>query len=224
MRGFRRFCNWAFGNLGNFVLLGGWLVSLGFFPTLLAIGKGATPLQYGLAAVSGLLVFYLVTFMWARIGLWRAQKAVVERLSSESSPFDPMDTVFRSKRIFLKDLAPAGRRHVAGKTFIDCEIIGPGIAMLGTRSNESKPWPVFKENLAFDVDCVEIDPAVASQIAIYFPDCDFTRCHFYHMALLFSERFEGSGWHWITPDRQQPLLLPDTPRITDPGEGSSSEE
>jgi hypothetical protein len=55
---------------------------------------------------------------------WRADARIKEHLSSDSSPFDPMAKVYENKRLFLKDLAPAGRRLVFGKTFINCEIIG----------------------------------------------------------------------------------------------------
>ena len=89
------------------------------------------------------------------------------------------------------------------KSFINCEIIGPGTAVLGLRSNEAKPFPSFKDCLTFDVDCIEI--GAVSQLAVEFPDCDFDGCRFYHMTLLFLERGNDS-LHWITKDSRQAVL------------------
>ncbi|WP_397603386.1 hypothetical protein [Sphingorhabdus sp.] len=117
---------WCWRNLGNFALIGGWLVSAGFFPFLLTTAQGVTPLGYGIASVAGLLSFAVGRAFWMAARNWKLDAKIKDRLSSDSSPFDPMATVFENKRIFLKDLAPAGRRFVLKKKFINCEIIGPG--------------------------------------------------------------------------------------------------
>lgn len=124
----------------------------------------------------------------------------------DSSPFDPMARVYENKRLYLRDLAPVGRKQVVGKSFINCEIIGPGTAILGLRSSESKPFPVMKDSHTFDVDCIEFDPARQSNLAISFLDCDFAECKFYHMTLLFMSR-ENDTLNWITPDFRQMRFL-----------------
>lgn len=159
---------------------------------------------------TGLFAFTLSSAALALLGrarLWRVEAKLREKVAGDGSNFDPMARVYENKRIYLRDLAPIGRRVVKGKKFINCEIVGPGTAILGLRSDENKPFPKIEASETFDVDCIEVDPSVTSNLAIAFPDCDFEQCEFYHMTLLFTFR-ENETLHWITPDfRQEPLKL-----------------
>ena len=116
-----------------------------------------------------LLTFFLAAAAFtliARAGLWKIEARNRARLSGDSSPFDPMARVYENKRLYLRDLAPLGRRQVLGKKFINCEIIGPGTVVLAIRSNEYKPYPEMKDCLTFDVDAIEIGLQPRSQLAI----------------------------------------------------------
>lgn len=170
--------------------------------------------QYGSLGwfLAGLFAFFLSAAAFAllaRARLWRIDSAIRGRDIGDGSPFDPMAKVYQNKRLYLRDLAPSGRRAVIGKTFINCEIIGPGVAMLMTRSSEELAWPTMQNNRMHDVDCIEMDPNVLSSLAVYFPDCNFQNCHFFNLALLFSERSDGPKWHWITPDTRPLLQSPE---------------
>lgn len=86
--------------------------------------------QFGAAGwfASGLVAFVLSAAGFALLAkskLWRLEAVDRARLRAESSPFDPMAKVYEGKRLYLRDLAPVGRRQVIGKKFIDCEMIGP---------------------------------------------------------------------------------------------------
>jgi hypothetical protein len=153
--------------------------------------------------------------MFARARLWWIDARNRARLMSDSSPFDPMARVYEEKRLFLRDLAPVGRRQVFGKKFINCEIIGPGTALIGLRSSETRPFPKITDSRTYDVDCIQVDPTVASNLAIAFPDCDFEGCGFYHMTLLASER-TNETLHWITPRFDEPRLIPDNSDAQNP--------
>jgi hypothetical protein len=167
----------------------------------------------------GIFLSGLVGYAVGAFGMAQTAKAKLLRISAEhrgivhgeSASFDPLAKVYENKRLYLRDLAPVGRRFVIGKTFINCEIIGPGSAVLGTRSSEQKPFPSIRDSATYDVDCIEIDPTKQSVLAIAFPDCDFIGCQFFHMTLLFMQR-ENDTLHWITKDSRQ-ALLPQT----DPG-------
>lgn len=204
----RKFAQWSFTNLGNFLTLCGWFVSAGFFPALLKLSTGATLLQYGIAAVAGLIAFAVFRVCWNGARILKANAIARERLSSESSSFDPMAREFVDKRLFLRDLVPPGRRRLDGRKFLRCEIIGPGNIVVMLRSDETQPWPIFQHNIFNDVDMVQIAKAKLSNTAIYFPDCDFEHCHFFNVNLMFFER-QNENWWWITPDPAQPTLLPD---------------
>jgi hypothetical protein len=161
---------------------------------------------------TGLTTFLIVFAVWSgsllmfrRARFLRIETEARERTLGEGSPFDPMARVFENKRLYLRDLAPLGRKQVIAKKFINCEIIGPGTAILGLRSNEQHPFPKMTDCQTYDVDCVEIDAGKVSQLAIAFTDCDFEGCKFYHMTLLFISR-ENENLGWITKDSRQTLL------------------
>lgn len=150
---------------------------------------------------TGIVTFVLISFTVAALSrsqLWRMELKARKRLSDDSSPFDAMARVYENKRLYLRDLAPLGRKQVVGKKFIGCEIIGPGTVVLGLRSNDSRPFPSMKDCNTLDVDVVEIDPSRKSLLAVEFIDCDFDACNFYHMTLLFTQR-DNESLHWITP-------------------------
>ncbi|WP_156417015.1 hypothetical protein [Sphingopyxis sp. H050] len=160
------------------------------------------------AGLAGFLATSTALALLAKTRLWRVEAKIRERITGDGSPFDPMARVYENKRLYLRDLAPQGRREVIGKTFINCELIGPGTAIIGLRSSEQKPWPKMENSNTFDVDCIEIDVNVRSALAISFLDCDFSGCNFYHLTLLFGRR-ENQTLHWITPNFNEPRLLTD---------------
>lgn len=180
--------------------------------------------QYGAWGwfMSGLVAFLVSSVAFALIArtkIWRVEARSRARTLGDSSPFDPMARVYENKRLYLRDLAPLGRRQVTDKTFINCEIIGPGTAVLGLRMKDTNPPPVFSECLTFDVDCIEVDGRIRSQLAVEFFDCDFRRCRFYHMSLLFIER-QNDTLHWITKDSRQAVLLAvEGPKAEDASDG-----
>lgn len=161
-------------------------------------------LSAGIAAfLSSSIAFAVI----ARTKLWRFEAKRRARVAGDSSPFDPMASTYENKRLYLRDLAPAGRRLVQGRTFLNCEIVGPGTIILFIRSNEHKPWPSMSESHMIDSDVVQIAPGAESALAVGFPDCNFHGCKFFHLTLLFFAREAGGNWNWITPDLQQPLLI-----------------
>jgi hypothetical protein len=160
--------------------------------------------------MSGLIGYAVTAFgraQTARMRVLRVEAKARELVAGESSPFDPMAHVYEGKRLYLRDLAPAGRRNIANKRFIDCEIIGPGVVMIGMQTDPNKPGLMRNSHTMDGVDVFEIDQTKESQQAIKFWDCDFDGCKFYHMSMLFTGR-QNEGLHWITKDSRQ-ALLPD---------------
>lgn len=157
--------------------------------------------------LTGFLTFVLgswASLKLAQARLTRVEAKARERIGGESSAFDPMARVYENKRLYLRDLAPLGRREVIGKKFVNCEIIGPGTVVLGLRSSEERPFPQLKDTATFDVDAVEVDPTTRSHFGIAFIDCDMDGCKLYHMTALFFERTNPT-LSWITK-QNQPLL------------------
>lgn len=198
---------WIWNNLGNITILGGWMVSAGILPFLISFNSGVTPIGYGIASIGGLLSFALLRALWARARLWSLEAKHRELLASSSSPFDPMASVFQGKRIFLRDLVPAGRRFVQDKKFINCEIIGPGNVVVALNKSNGLA-SIFQSNIFHDVDCIQIVAEPQSLNAIYFPGCDFDGCQFFNINLLFYRR-TNDNWNWITPASDSPPLIGD---------------
>jgi len=214
MEWLRRAGAWCWSNLGNLALIGGWFVSAGVPPWVLSLSEGVEPIWYVVAAFGGLLAFAAVRALWWRANLWIMDARFRRKITDSSSPFDPMDSVFQSKRIMLTDLIPAGRKLIQRKKFIGCEIIGPGTIVVAIPST-GNPNPVFHGNYAHDVDCIEVDPQTAPNNATIFLDCDFESCHFYSLNLLFFNRDEqGLPWNWITKESAQ-IALPDETESND---------
>lgn len=182
-------------------------MSAGAFPALLALTHATTPIGYGLGAATGILLFAVFRLCWSGALLLKATAIARERVSSDSSPFDPLDQVYRDKRLFLRDLAPMGRKSVSGRRFINCEIIGPGNLVLSLRSSEHVPWPDIRNNTFHDVDFIQIAPGCKPLNAILFPDCHFDGCNLYNLNLLFYDRMR-EDWNWITNATAQ-LQLPE---------------
>jgi hypothetical protein len=157
-----------------------------------------------MAGLAGGLLTMAFLALWTRTRIWMYEAKLRKRSVGGSSPFDPMATTYENKRLYLKDLAPAGRRQVLAKRFINCEIIGPGNVVLGVRSSDHKPWPSVQNNIfQGDCDIIEIDPTKVSQNGIYFFDCSFDGCQFFTLNLLFFGR-SREDWNWITPKAASP--------------------
>ena len=206
---------WLWNNFDRVTLLGGWAVSAGFLPYLLSLNHGVTPVGYGIASIIGILAFATFRALWVRARLWAIDVKHREILSADSSAFDPMAGIYQSKRLFLKDLVPLGRRFVGERKFINCEIIGPGNIVVALGKPNGLP-AIFQNNIFYDVDCVQITSEKNSLNAIYFPGCDFDGCSFFNLNLLFYER-SHDNWNWITPISDSPPLL------TGPNDDASSE-
>ena len=157
---------------------------------------------------AGLLTFVLSSLgfaLSARAKLWKLDLKNRERLAGDGSSFDPMASVYQNKRLFLRDLVPPGRRFLAEKKFIECEIIGPGNIVVALNKKDGS-GSIFRGNTYHDVDCIQIVSDKHSLNATYFPGCDFDGCNFFNINLLFYTRVQDS-WNWITPLADSPPLL-----------------
>lgn len=198
MERLKKVASWLIRHASGLGYLVGLLLSASFFPTLLALSREASPFDYGVAAIAGVLVFVVVRAAWMRAQLWSDDAKLRRRLTEGKSPFDPMERVHRDKRLFLSDLAPAGRKEVKSKTFINCEIIGPGNIVVDIPAKVGDPLPHLRNVNLTDVDCIQISGEVLPKNAVQFAGCDFIDCEFFSLSLLFVHRTNES-LTWITP-------------------------
>lgn len=153
--------------------------------------------QYGAFGifVSGLSAFALTSVSIALISrgkLWRVEAANRSRLSGVSSPFDPMQPIFQNKRIKLTDLINPYDQVVLDKKFINCELIGPANILIIFSGAK------FISNNFDQSDAVEIRDNAVPQNAIAFARCDFEKCRFFKVSMLFQTNSRQAADQLIT--------------------------
>jgi len=87
--------------------------------------KAYAPLSWVMAGFVGLVLSSLIyaVFNWG----WRVRiRARYDaKYLSSGLRINPLDRIFEGKRIFLNEFALPSHTIIEGKTFVDCEIIGP---------------------------------------------------------------------------------------------------
>lgn len=209
-------------NLSNVVQLGQWV-----FRAVLAVSAFALPAWAARAANFmgayaplswvgvGFLGLIIAACAYALAG-WGRSKWVKSRYDArmfpKSGPIDPMDKTFERRRIYLNEFALPSHPLVAGKTFIDCEIIGPAniILEVGNRVTEHQ-YPIC--------DAILMNGERTPYNGYLFRHCTFRGCSFQRITLLVPkseyDMAKGVDWlNWITaapPNETQTLdLQPNT--------------
>lgn len=100
-------------------------------------------------------------------------------LYDKSGFVDPMATTFENKRIFLTEFCLPSDPHIAGKTFVNCEIIGPAVLYMW-RGNQ-----VFEHKLP-TCDAVVIQTNRPVYNAVFLDNCTFRGCSFKRITIAVS--------------------------------------
>lgn len=161
------------------------------------------PASWIFAGVIGALIGAVVAFL-AILTRERMQLLRFRSYVFSAGQINPLDRLFTSKRLKLVDLSPPVGPFIDNKTFIDCEIIGPGNAMFQDCH--------FQQNAGEVVDAIIIKPGLFPRNGFGFRNCTFTRCRFYLITFMVPEPdFEAfykhhSGLNWITERPDEPVL------------------
>lgn len=158
------------------------------------------PLSWVLAGFGGLTVavFAFAIFSLA-YGSW--VKSRYNRSLYEKSGFvDPMAKTFEDRRIFLSEFCLPSDQYIQGKTFINCEIIGPAILFFrnGNQAYEQR-LPIC--------DAIVIRGSHYHN-AITLDNCTFRGCSFKRVTLAVTESqvpdVRSVDWlHWISEYPEQ---------------------
>jgi hypothetical protein len=171
------------------------------------------PIGWVAAGFAGLCIFVILAWVcvitYGKIQL----SSLNRRLLSRADAVNPLDTHFHRKRIFLQSfLAPSGD-PVEGKTFSQCEIVGP-LNIIPFGCLITKSLYVSSDYIMVSNDAINLGTIRNGHV---FRNCQFTECKFYFVSFLISEAaFElfdrAGGCNWIThiPVRQLDLLAPAT--------------
>lgn len=135
------------------------------------------PFSWVAAGFAGLLLGGIAfsLFAWS-YGKWVRSK--YDRSLYERTGFvDPMAATFENKRIFLADFCLPSDPHIEGRTFINCEIVGPTNLYLRAGNN-------INEQKLPNVDGVVLNGDKAFFNGITVDNCTFRRCAFRRITIM----------------------------------------
>jgi hypothetical protein len=156
---------------------------------------------------AGFCGFLLFAFGYALIARARAQWVRTKYdygLYKRTGFVDPMVATFENKRIFLADFILPSDPHIEGKTFINCEIVGPANVFFryNNRVDEHR-LPIC--------DGVVIAPGKPFYNGVFLDGCAFRKCSFKRVTVaVLPDMYEQSknvDWiNWISVRDEQPDL------------------
>lgn len=218
---FRKAIGWCWAHLGNFVWIGGLCASFAlpaWATNVTGVFSEYAPLSWVIAGFIGVGASSCSMAIWAWAKGKFVRSAYDQKLLAKGGAIDPLDKTFERKRIYLNEFCLPSHPYIEGKTFIDCEIIGPAnvILMFGNAVNDHK-GPVC--------DAMVIAPGADPVNGYGFKNCIFRGCSFQRVTLMFAvEEYHTSArgidwfrWTSILPGEQSGA----PPLITDESETSN---
>lgn len=151
-----------------------------------------SPLSWVVAGFAGVFVFAIISafLAWA---LQRRVRAKYDKAIFEKTGFiDPMATTFENKRIHLSNFVLPSDLFIEGKTFVNCEIIGPANLFLRDNNNVKGQ----REPLC---DAVTLDDGARFHNGITVSNCTFIGCSFRRVTIIFraKEAVLMSNLDWV---------------------------
>ncbi|MFV2053609.1 hypothetical protein [Aliiroseovarius sp. YM-037] len=173
------------------------------------------PLSWVVAGFSGLIIYAVAVFIYGT-GQQRSVRSRYDaKFMQEAGGVDPLARVFEGKRIYLNDFVLPSNPQVIGKTFVDCEIVGPSNMYFEADNSIDDVKPGL-------VDAVSLSGERQFFNGILFRNCKFRGCTFHRVTLFFqpveSLRIQHLAWlNWISPlptadllsDLEKPSLIED---------------
>lgn len=173
------------------------------------------PFSWVVAGFTGLIIYALVVWL---IGVGRSKLVRSKydaKFIQETGGVDPLARVFEGKRIYLNDFVLPSQPQVIGKTFVDCEIVGPTNMYFESDNSVDDVKPGT-------VDAVALSGERQFYNGILFRNCKFRGCTFHRVTLFFQPvealRIQHLNWlNWISPlppadlltDLDKPSLIED---------------
>lgn len=162
------------------------------------------PLSWVVAGFAGLFWYALAVFIYGAGQQRLVRSRYDANFMQESGGVDPLARVFEGKRIYLNDFVLPSQPQVIGKTFVDCEIVGPANMYFEFDNSVDDVQPG-------SVDAVALSGERQFYNGVLFRNCKFRACTFHRVTLFFQPeealRIEGLNWlNWISPMPPSDLL------------------
>ena len=184
------------------------------------------PFSWVAAGFAGLVIYTLCVFLYGSGQIRVVRSKYDAKFMSETGGVDPLALVFEGKRIFLNDFVLPSNPNVIGKTFVNCEIVGPANIFLEANNSINNIVPGM-------IDAVCLEPGKPFRNGFAFRNCAFRGCTFHRVTLFFTlyEADENRNLDWLNWITVVPKLqLTDDPKPsqiedqTDPEPSESEEE
>jgi len=149
-------------------------------------------------ALFAMLLFFLGAITYSKITDARLKK----RVYGSHDKINPLESHFRRQRIKINDLVLPFDPIIHGKTFEDCDLLGPCNVIVMGRTELSH---CGGSNVQAAI--VALKPDVGIQNAVAFQDCTIRRCRLYQLTflvpdeayLLFKKGLNNLEWITRTP-------------------------
>jgi hypothetical protein len=142
------------------------------------------PLSWVVAGFAGVLVGAIARLIWNWAYQIKIRAQYDVKFLERSGNYNPLDLTFEKKRIFLDDFALPSHTVIQGKTFIQCEIIGPASVYFASSNNAVGLRPPV-------IDAVWLHPDARYNAGFQIFDCIFRDCSFQRITLFASiENFD----------------------------------
>jgi hypothetical protein len=154
------------------------------------------PLSWITAGIVGGFLWAVIRLIWVAGYRIKIRAQYDAKFIEHGGQFNPLDLTFERQRIYLNDFALPSNPLIEGKTFIDCEIIGPAIIYFKS-SNSANPIRPPK------LDAVWLHPNAIMQNHFTFDNCIFRNCSFQRITLFASiENYylwkDNTNVNWIS--------------------------
>ena len=155
-----------------------------------------SPLSWVLAGFLGLFLWVTARLLW----VW-GSKTIIKlkydaRMIESGDPINPLDLTFEGKRIYIDDLVLPSHPIIIGKTFVNCDLVGPAVIYFPTANQATEIRPP-------KVDGVWLDPSKEFYNGFTFINCVFRGCSFQRITILASvENYDSwkdnENLNWIS--------------------------
>jgi hypothetical protein len=219
-QGFNKFLDRLGSRFSLAINLGLFSVLSGAVTTVAAWASSLTPIwwiaAFWFGAFFAALLGLILTSIWKRIVILRATK----RMLAAADRINPLETVFRNHRISVIDLLPPIGSEIHGKTFVDCEIVGPANFVIAPGCQLSQCGGELIDGVVARDDARPFN-------ALIFMGCTFRNCRFYRITFVVTESWRipfvaaFSGINWITYhlDAAPPIALEPELSLESPKDG-----
>lgn len=187
---------------GGIVVSGGAIAAWAAWAT--EVFQTYSPFSWVISGMVGALVVALALWAAAYASDRRVIRDIRAQHQNKPNSANPLESSFRKERINIHDMAPPWDNKIVGKTFIECQLIGPAnILFLSSDGGYSS----ITNMKLIDSSAAELKPDHIPAASVIFQDCIITGCTLVKVVLMVHQPFADesarriSGIHWITLGR-----------------------